>query len=121
MEETNLTEEEIAQREAEILAAKLRDDEKNAEITDALSEFPDIDVNQVLAAWGLKVIQNNHLGTDTDLILLKDQLNKISECNVAIYNYFKDPTDYNRDLLRNTLLNWTKKEPTNLDFKAKYR
>jgi len=85
------------------------------EIDDYLSDKDEVDINQLLAIWALQQVRKN---ADVD----KDILNKASECVVACSNFFKAKNNgHAQMLLKNTLFEWAKKEPTNIDFKAKFR
>lgn len=87
--------------------------EKEKMVFELLEKSKDLDILKELAIFGLRQYNKNN----KDVV---ETLNKISECNVLIYNLIKS-NDINKELLLDTIYSWILKESTPIEFKAKYR
>lgn len=99
--------------QTQIKSIELANQEKYNKVFEVVNNTDDLDILKHLSIWGLKQKNNPNLNREEVL----DVLNKISECNVAIYNSLNN-TDV---VVDNALFSWILKEPTPIEFKAKFR
>lgn len=71
---------------------------------------------QEIAKWAVTKTQDG-----SNLDSTKDLLNKISELSFTLSNWYKCKVDSDKEILAQTLENWSKAEKTPIEYKAKWR